>query len=155
MKTDSFFACLASILLAAAPGVAGEAGTNSPGCRNLAFASIPRSQSRSTAGFSASQILDVTPSVELPRRPGGSEGPALEVRFYTPNGHLYLSKPVAVPPAAPGNASSRTRSWERVALPPLPVGGTPIVTSSLYGRWRVALLPEGAPACSGSFVLRP
>jgi hypothetical protein len=60
----------------------------------------------------------------------------LDLRVYTPRGHLYqtLTAPFVGP----------ERSRHRHAPPPptllsvrLPVAGTPIVASSLYGRWRV------------------
>jgi hypothetical protein len=155
MRADTLLACLASTILGAAPGLAGEPVTSSRGCRGLSFASTPRS--RSLGGFSASRILDVTLSVELPRRPAGSPASPLEVRVFSPHGHLYQTTPVTPGPATDAGRSAPllARRWQRVALPSFPVGGTPIVTSSLYGTWRVEVWPEGASPCTGSFVLRP
>lgn len=156
MKADRILACVALMALGApAGGAAGETAAASDGCRRLAFASTPRS--RSLGGFSASRVLDLTLSVELPRPPAGSAPGPLEVRVYTPQGHLYQSVPFTPGQAADAARPSAllARRWQRVELPSLPVGGTPIVTSSLYGTWRVEVWPEGASPCSGTFVLRP
>jgi len=76
--------------------------------------------------FSAGTILDVEFRTSVSRKVDGSH--RLRFLVFTPKGHLYQE--LSVPFVA--NATGRTPVATR-----LPVGGTSITTSSLYGKWRV------------------
>jgi hypothetical protein len=117
--------------------------------------------------FSASQILDLRFRTTLARPLKGQH--VLELRVYTPKGHLYqvLSVPFAAPvptkpapkrmprePIVEGNGNAATNRAAEVEIDEpdptpsldatLPVGGTSIVTSSLYGRWTVTPHLDGS-----------
>lgn len=92
------------------------------------------------ATFSASRVYDLHFRAILGRTP---EGPhQLELRLYTPSGHLYqaLSVPFQGRQGAPRKPSLSAT---------LPVAGTAIMTSSLYGRWKVEPHLDGSPAPCG------
>ncbi len=124
--------------------------------------------------FSVTKILDVTLTVLLP---AGIEGEHLvEMRVFTPDGQLYRSLAVPFAKGAPPGAARavegyarpvpqqalqrvrRGRSLLAAAFTTLPVGGTDIVSSGLYGRWRVEAHLDGAEqrcAPAASFNLNP
>lgn len=132
--------------------------------------------------FSATGILDLRFQTLLR---GVLAGPrTLELRLYTPRGHLYqiLTVPFTTEPPPitnAGGAEPRSR-WVAGYPRPLveqaadlvkhkgqpyhrvsalfPVAGTLITTNSLYGRWQVEPHLDGAAApCgpSGTFALQP
>jgi hypothetical protein len=123
--------------------------------------------------FSATKILDLTFTVLLPPSVEGEH--LVELRVFTPDAQLYRSvaMPVARGPASPVRAVdgyphpleqkalrqvSRGRSLFAAASTTLPVGGTDIVSSGLYGRWRVeSYLDGGEERCAPAsfFVLNP
>lgn len=106
-------------------------------------------EARPRAVFSASQILDLEFHATLARRL--SSGHQLEFRVYTPSGHLY--EVLTAELSAPGRARGRVDASAR-----LPVAGTSIVTSSLYGQWTVvAHLDGGAEPVSrpSTFRIKP
>lgn len=76
--------------------------------------------------FSAAKILDLEFRAVVKRWVEGSHN--LRFRVFTPQGHLYqeLSVPFEL-----------DRKASRAVKARLPVGGTSISTSSLYGKWRV------------------
>jgi hypothetical protein len=144
-------------------------------CRRIDLTSAPTyDDDDGKASFSAVKVLDLYPWIVLPPargRPG--ERKEFELRFFGPNGHLYQSTSFSV---AAGSAAHVVSGYSRpvpatseetvphkgikrriVAAPPLPVAGTSIVTSSLYGQWRIeAWMPGGRrPACARTFRLRP
>lgn len=92
------------------------------------------------AVFSASRVYDLHFRTILGGTPDGPH--LLELRLYTPNGHLYqvLSVPFT------GRHGARR---EPSASATLPVAGTAIMTSSLYGRWRVEPHLDGSPVPCG------
>ncbi len=125
----------------------------------------PQIQQTQVRGYSASQILDLRFRTTL-GRPLDS-GHSLELRVYTPKGHLYqvLTVPLTGPIRRDPAPRPRERSVDRRAPsrsePPaeatsdepdgklsfdtiLPVGGTSIVTSSLYGSWTVTPHLDGS-----------
>lgn len=125
----------------------------------------PQIQETQLRGYSASQILDLRFRTTLGRPLDGQH--ALELRVYTPKGHLYqvLTVPVAGPirrPPAPRlreqnvdrRAPSRTDPADEAVMDEpdwklsfdtiLPVGGTSIVTNSLYGSWTVTPHLDGS-----------
>ena len=123
----------------------------------------PRRAARRAPEFSASQILDLEFQVLFPPSLKGTH--QLELRVMTPKGHLYQSLSV---PFSGQNVSEdeghqsrgrRTRQSRTLAAKAtLPVGGTTIVTSSLYGKWSVEAYLDGAQktcAPPQSFVIEP
>jgi hypothetical protein len=120
--------------------------------------------SRRAPEFSASQILDLEFRVLLPPSLNGNH--QLELKVMTPKGHLYQSLSVPFSDQnegeqeggreSRGRRSRRTRSLAATAT--LPVAGTTIVTSSLYGKWHVEAYLDGAQTvCTPpqSFVIEP
>jgi len=128
--------------------------------------------------FSATKILDLELSAMLRSRLQGDH--TLEMKLYTPKGHLYqvLTVPFSAASVPGGAGAPRTRFVEGYPQPlaehamtpvrhegarryrvsaRLPVAGTSIMTSSLYGRWRVdAHLDGKLKACSSrSFTIQP
>jgi len=127
-----------------------------------------------TQAFSATKILDLQLAAILRTRLQGDH--TLEMKVYTPKGHLY--QVLTVPFSAAAASAARTRLVEGYPQPlpeqamtavrhegvrrysvsaRLPVAGTSIMTSSLYGRWRVDAHLDGAlEACaSKTFTLQP
>ena len=127
-----------------------------------------------SSGIRASQTLDLAARVELPGELVGSH--LLELRFLLPGGALYqsIAFPVAsqsaktavalaVPaypfPVAvhrPAAASKVAGNW--TVEQALPVAGTPILDSSLYGTWGLeAYLDQSETPCIAAlaFDLQP
>jgi hypothetical protein len=76
----------------------------------------------------------------------------LNLRVYTPQGHLYQEIPIAflgdeVTRAATGRAGGKKRAPLAVRLP---VGGTSIANASLYGEWKVVPHLDGNPKPCGA-----
>jgi hypothetical protein len=131
------------------------------------------------AVFSATQILDLEFRALVRPMPTGPH--LLELKVYTPKGHLYQVLPVAFEGSGPvTRRKGPPPSWQalyRTPLPvrraprvrvgndvrqravaTLPVAGTAIVATSLYGHWTVAVHLDGAPSSCGrtaSFRLVP
>jgi hypothetical protein len=124
--------------------------------------------------FSVTRILDLTFTVLFPARFDGEH--LVELRVFTPDAQLYRS--VAMPVASrdqagatrsvPGYARplpqqpltqvARGRGLFAAASTTLPVAGTDIVSSGLYGRWRVEAYLDGAEqecAPASWFILNP
>ncbi len=125
--------------------------------------------------FPVKKTLDVNFTVLFaPGRPF-RQLDGLALRIFTPHGFLYqeLSVPIAADgqrerlrrlpdrrfPAKVAHARShrhRGKAFRGVDTPPLMVAGTDILANSLFGTWRVEVLPQGAAStCSASFVLAP
>ena len=85
---------------------------------------------------------------------------SLEFKIYTPKGNLYqsMTRPFdADAPIPEGARRRRSRRFQEVSTV-LPVAGTSIVTSSMYGTWKVeAFLDGNDRRCSRprKFVIRP
>lgn len=166
--------------LLALAGVAGAAGPKHrpappvPGCVGIELHSTPASRTHGRLpAFSATRILDVNAEVVFAgsRRFGRLE--AVEVRYFTPNNHLYSSTIVSIAAEGSNERHRRVPGWRHplkvsharshrgrgvrlVETPPLLVAGTDIMTSSLYGVWRVEAIPAGAQrGCSADFRLQP
>lgn len=128
----------------------------------------------SSPRFSATKILDLTFTVLLPARTEGEH--LVELRVFTPDAQLYRS--IAVPvtsgerPGAKRSVDGYARPLPEQRLVPvtrrkgryaaasttLPVAGTDIVSSGLYGRWRVEAHLDGAEercAPAARFTLTP
>ena len=135
-------------------------------CMGIVISSTPATATRGWAReFSAARILDLNPKILFPSERHPASIKNLELRYYTPHGHLYQKVPVVV---ASEDAraydkqrfrqpQARVRSYGRagvVEAPPLMVAGTLITLHSLYGEWRLEAWPEGASrACSTTFVI--
>jgi len=122
--------------------------------------------------FSAIRMLDLDLTVLFVD--GFSGDHLLHLKLFTPKGHHYQTLSVGI-----ASASARRKSMRLIegyprpvavrlvdeadpsSLPEVtlsvPVGGTPIVTNSLYGRWTAeAFLDEQSEACASQpFVLTP
>lgn len=115
--------------------------------------------------FSATDVIDLELRVLLSPRIVGDH--LLRLRLFTPSGHLYQELTV------PFTTDSTSRSERKVAGYPrpmkvrrakpgtfagnavntisiyFPVGGTSIVTNSLYGKWTIeAFVDDSASPCS-------
>jgi hypothetical protein len=93
--------------------------------------------------FSASEILDLEFDALLSGRRNPSHH-QVEFKIYTPAGHLYqvLTSDLTPAPSDRARSPRREQSQRRVTAR-LPVAGTSIVTSSLYGRWTVVAHLDG------------
>ncbi len=124
------------------------------------------------ARFSASRMLDLEFTVRFTDEPVGDH--VLHLKLFTPKGHHYqtLSLPITTSAKRQGSRR-RVEGFPRplairmvqkagVSSPPeirlsVPVGGTPIVTSSIFGVWTAeASLDDQVEACASQpFVLIP
>jgi hypothetical protein len=142
------------------------------GCSRVFVTSTPATQQ---TGFSAAEVLDL--HFQAAFHPPSKRHPlpeTLAVRIFTPNGHLYQKMTVPVVaeestqrhrkvkgyrfPQATRRArgySDRGTRWSVVDIPPFAVAGTSIVSSSLYGVWRVEITAgDGAESCEARFEIR-
>ncbi len=134
-------------------------------------AAAPERPSAAVAAFSATRILDVQLVASFDRRLRGDH--LLEVKLYTPKGSLYqvLSIPFTGdeagarrrqvrlgdhphPVALRGMKTHRDRFHVEASLP---VAGTWIVASSMYGRWRADASLDGSRSLLAStrFTINP
>jgi len=148
-------------------------------CQAVAVTSPQMPKRRGT--FSATKILDLQLGTILRTRLAGDQ--VLNLRVYTPKGHLYqqidvpFHGPTLMPSGAAVEAAETTprlrhvdgypqplpeqelvpvstsagRGYQVSAL--LPVGGTSIMTSSLYGRWKVVPHLNGSQKACGKATL--
>ncbi len=135
-------------------------------CQGISFSATPASGHDATdKGFSARRVHDINLHVTL--APGAAPA-GLVLKLFTPNGHLYQQLEVPIAAAESGETEralpgyrfpvkvARARRGEGAAsvvdAPPLPVAGSDIVASGLYGRWRAeAWVKDAAAACSAEF----
>ena len=124
--------------------------------------------------FSATKVLDLNFTVLFPATVEGEH--LVELRVFTPDAQLYRSLAMPVAPNVVANAVrnvdgytrplaqqplarvSRGRQRYAAASTAFPVGGTDIVSSGLYGRWRVEAYLDGAKqrcAPAAPFTLKP
>lgn len=124
--------------------------------------------------FRATRILDVRVRAVIPANVELDSDDIVVFRFRTPNGSLYQAIEVPVSSSTKGAEKERSRPGYPFPLEVqqpkdltlngqprksvetrLPVGGTAIMESGLYGVWRVeAVVGDGRP-CSGTFELQP
>ncbi len=107
--------------------------------------------------FSAAEIMDIQLKTLVSRKLTGQH--SLEFKIYTPKGNLYQSMTLQFDADAPipEGARRRARRFQEVSAV-LPVAGTSIVTSSMYGTWKVEAFLDGANrSCSRprKFVINP
>jgi len=127
-----------------------------------------------SALHSARQIIDLELAVSLQGKLDGEH--VLELEVYTPHRNLYqvLTAPVTTAEGRSGRmvpvdgypkrlleqalapmpaAHSGEEEWLGVAVLRLPVAGTLIVQSSLYGTWEVKVKVDGQPmTCSRRYL---
>jgi hypothetical protein len=157
---------------AANPDVA-EGRRSRPECIAVRISSPQQTETKGGRGpFSATRILDIRFGTLLRRELPGEH--VLALRLVTPRGHLYPT--LTVPFTASGQSrgerlvdgyprpmrEQETRAvteqgstaFELAAT--LPVGGTAIMTNSLYGEWRVEPQLDGAPCGNAArFEINP
>ena len=92
--------------------------------------------------FSAAEIMDLQLQALVSRKLTGHH--SLEFKIYTPKGNLYQSMTLQFDADAPipEGARRRSRRFQEVNAV-LPVAGTSIVTSSMYGTWKVEAFLDG------------
>jgi len=96
-------------------------------------------RAREMPSFSASAILDLEFQIRLHRM---ARADRVEVKFFTPEGSLYQTLSAPVSPSSPADGE-RPRASHPVVSVTLPVAGTTIVSSALYGVWRVEVHLDG------------
>jgi len=144
--TDLILGCCASLLVLAAPGAASERKTPTSACAGIQVtapdAPAPtKRKAKKKPTFSASSILDLELEVALSPALKGQR--RLELKVYTPKGHLYQTLSTTVKTNAASLDRRKRESPKRTAAAMLPVAGTTIVTSSLYGEWKVEAILDG------------
>jgi hypothetical protein len=162
-----------ALLAQAATSDVAEGRKARPECVAIRITSPQQTETKGGRGpFSATHILDIRFATLLRRELPGPH--VLALKLFTPRGHLYQT--LTVPFTASGQSrgdrlvdgyprpmrEQETRpvtdqgstAFELVAT--LPVGGTAIMTNSLYGEWRVDPQLDGAP-CGNSarFEINP
>jgi hypothetical protein len=95
--------------------------------------------SRRAPVFSATSILDLELIVLVPAEYAGTN---MELKLFTPKGHLYQTLEIDSAPSKTSGDPSRRRYELLTAR--LPVAGTTIVNSSLYGVWTAEAYFAGA-----------
>ena len=88
--------------------------------------------------FTAQNMLDLRVDVWL--RADNDAG-LVEVKLYTPAGHLYEVLQATADPEVVQRSSRRRRS--RVVSARLPVAGSHITSRSLYGKWSAEVFLDG------------
>lgn len=91
--------------------------------------------------FRASEVIGIEFEVATARVPEGAH--RLQLRLFTPQGYLYqtLSGTLEVAPSRHRHRRPKPAQPVRVRLS---VPGSPIVTHSIYGRWKAAPYLDGA-----------
>ena len=169
---------LAALLLGLA-GLAAAASAQPPedrgNCLEIILTGLERPLGApETPRVSAAATVDLELAVLLSPRAARAEDLLVQLSFLTPRGYLYRTRDLPISPPEVEPRARRLRGYPRpVAERParevlrggcrwlevqasLPIAGTQIVRSGLYGEWRVAAkVADLAPPCSGSlsFVL--
>ncbi len=131
------------MLVPSAESVAASTLANRLRCRRIFVSSAEAAKTRrKRPKFSAAEILDIQLQALVSRKLTGHH--SLEFKIYTPKGNLYQSITLQFDADAPipeGARRWRRRFQEVNAV--LPVAGTSIVTSSMYGTWKVEAFLDG------------
>jgi hypothetical protein len=171
-------ALIATVQVSGAPALEADPTSRARGC-DAVLVDSPQSTERKgrfTPTFSATRILDLRLDTVIGATVQGSH--LLQLKLYTPKGHLYqvLSVPFTV--AAGDEARPAAKRWvdgypepldEQRAKPidhlgtarrgvsaTLPVAGTSIMTNSLYGQWMVEpYLDDERCGAARTFVIGP
>ena len=185
MKRQSLFAVVAASLLGAALAIAQDASlaaqSTDLACTKLDVRSAQEAKAFSRT-FSATKSVDLTIMAYFQKKP--TRDHVLELRLTTPDGFLYrsMSLPIAASnrqasqrriagypnpvreveaiaePVAAASAGAMAISTQTKVEVPFPVAGTDIVSSGLYGKWKVDALLDGARTpCTQAltFTLKP
>jgi hypothetical protein len=114
-----------------------------PRCRRVFVSSPEAAKTRSSKPkFSAAEIMDIQLQALISRKLEGHH--SLEFKVYTPKGNLYQSMTLQFDADAPIPEGTRRRSRRYLEVNAvLPVAGTSIVTSSMYGTWKVEAFIDG------------
>lgn len=145
-----------------------------PSCSKLLVSSANENRGRAATLFSATKTVDLTLTALFQPKLSGDH--LLELRLFTPDGNLYRSMTVPITSTArtPGGRSvaghprpvvekvlskyrDATGNFLQASVP-FPVAGTDIVSSSLYGQWRIDAYLDNAPApCvrAATFTINP
>ena len=129
-----------------ASGATAEARRSHGQCVAILVTSPQVPDGRPRARFSATRILDLRIASRLRRHLPGEH--ALQFKVYTPRGHLYQTL------TTPLTGEGRLNEVSAI----LPVGGTAIMSNSLYGRWRVEAFLDGDTkpcAAAAAFEIQP
>jgi len=126
-----------------------------PGQRECVAVLVSPPGGEPASTFSASETLDLEVRVRLRQRLRGRH--RLEVRLFTPYGHLYqvLASPFDV--STPGERLAGRGSSPSAGVR-LPVAGSAITGSSLYGEWSAVPYLDGETepcGATGRFVIDP
>ena len=160
-----------AIALFALPALAQQGG-----CVAVAVSSEQKGGGKFETTFSATQVIDVDFSIVF--TPGAAKrfldgNHTVEFRILTPRGHLYQSMtiPFTADPARKGekvkvegypdpmplrvteSVDNHVRVFAR-----MPVAGTPIITSSVYGTWTAQAYVDGETvpcAKAATFTMTP
>ncbi len=157
----------AALPVAAQTGPPGGGGSTMPpetSCPMITVSGVEKPTELSRSRFSAVETPDLVFHVMFPWEI--TEDLVVTLKVYTPHGHLYrtLDVPVAPPKGTeitgnttrrlpgypypvrvktPRNVTYNDRRYQTVDVS-LPVAGSVIVTSSLYGQWSVEVIMDGA-----------
>jgi hypothetical protein len=164
MRTATLLVALAAAVVASTTLFPREARGQSVGpaprvCTALwVTAPVPPEKTRAPRRplvFSATDVLDLELHVILPAAYTNNN---LELKLYTPKGHLYQTLKIDALAAGGAAAESARRRRFELLSARLPVAGTTIVNSSLYGIWKAEAYFEGAASpCTRPrrFLIRP
>ncbi len=144
----------------------GGGGTMPPetNCPTVTVSGVENPTELARNRFSAVETADLVFHVMFPREI--TEDLVVTLKVYTPHGHLYRTLDVPVAPAkgegptgsatrrlpgypypvtveTPRNVTYNDQRYQTVDVS-FPVAGSAIVTSSLYGRWSVEVVMDGA-----------
>lgn len=159
--TNVLLGSAVSLLVLASPGASSDRKSPTNACTAIQVTAPdapaqPKRTAKKKPTFSASSILDLKLDVTLSPAVKGQH--QVEFKVYTPKGHLYQGL-LATMTAPAGNADRQREIQKRTASATLPVAGTTIVTSSLYGEWKVEAFLDGEreTACAKplSFAIEP
>jgi hypothetical protein len=153
--------CLSFLAFAPAGSSADRDLSNACGAIQITAPGVPAATKRRVKKlptFSASSVLDLKIETTLSQALKGPH--SVEFRLSTPNGHLYQALPATVlAPSPSSDRRNRRVAKQQTASAMLPVAGTTIVSSSLYGVWKVEAFLDGetSVACAkpSSFVIEP
>ncbi len=170
-------AALAAVAFRSSPALSADAAAGGPkSCSALLLSADGADATADSRGkvFRATRILDVRVRAVIPASVEFERDEVVVFRFTTPKGNLYQA--IEVPVASSKNGAEKERKRPGYPFPlevqqpksvthdrrpaksvetRLPVGGTAIMESGLYGAWRVEALVGGARPCSATFELKP
>lgn len=158
-------AVFASMSFAAFEAAPQKAAPSAAGCQSVwvTAPSVPgkpatrSSRSRKPLNFSAAEVLDLEFQIMVPAA-ASLAGRRLELKLFTPKGHLYQTLAVSAEASAPKAWTPKRRARYQTVTARLPVAGTTIVNNSLYGTWKAEAYFEGertACAKARAFVINP